>query len=229
MMRLHMTVEGQTEQAFASQILTPHLARYGVMLGRPRLTGPVSRRRGRVPRGGLLRTFVHALADMTRWLREDRGEDVRFTMMVDLYGLPNDFPGYDRAMGQSDPYRRVQALEAGLAEEIADDRFLPYLQLHEFEALLLAQPSTFERLFENRARAARELAEVCRHYENPERIDDGQDTHPKARIQKLFPDYAANVDGPLLAGEIGLQVIREACPHFHNWLTALEGLDRAAT
>jgi hypothetical protein len=229
MLRLQMTVEGQTEQAFASQVLTPHLARFGAMLAKPRLTGLVSRRRGRIPRGGMLRTFAHALGDMRRWLREDRGEDARFTMMVDLYGLPRDFPGYEQAMDEPDPYRRVELLEGALAEEIEDRRFIPYVQIHEFEALVLSQPDTFGRLFEKRERAVEDLGDMCRRYDTPEKINDGQHTHPKARISDLFSDYDENVDGPLLASHIGLEVIRNACPHFHQWLTTLEKLGQFAT
>jgi hypothetical protein len=229
MPRLCMTVEGQTEQAFAAQVLTPHLARSGVMLAKPRLTGPISRRKGRIPRGGMLGTFAHALGDMKRWLKEDREENVRFTMMVDLYGLPSDFPAYGSAMDERDPYRRADVLEAALAEEIKDERFIPYLQVHEFEALVLAQPEAFARLFENSERATNKLTRVCRDYDTPEKIDDGQDTHPKARIRSLFPDYDENVDGPLLAHDIGLDVIRNACPHFHRWLTALEELGQFVT
>lgn len=229
MLRLRMTVEGQTEQAFASQLLTPHLARWGVMLGRPRLTGPVSRRRGRIPRGGMFNTFAHALGDMKRWLREDANRDVRFTMMVDLYSLPSDFPGYEEAMDQRDPYRRVEVLEAELAEEIQDDRFIPYLQIHEFEALILSQPDVFGRLFEHRDREVQALVDICRQYDTPEKIDDGQQTHPKARIKALLPDYDENVDGPLSATDIGLEVIRNKCPHFDEWLTRLEQLGRHAT
>ena len=37
MPRLHLTVEGQTEQAFAASLLIPHLADKGVYLSKPQL------------------------------------------------------------------------------------------------------------------------------------------------------------------------------------------------
>src|SRR5437588_10278161 len=82
MKRLYLTVEGQTEAAFATKVLTPHLAAFNVFLYPPRFTGLHRRRRGRIPQGGLLNTFGHALADMQSWLKEDRSADARFTMMV---------------------------------------------------------------------------------------------------------------------------------------------------
>ena len=223
MSRLYMTVEGQTEQVFASQLLTPHLAQHGVFLSKPRLTGPVSRKRGRIPKGGMFK-FFQALGDMKRWLAEDRSGDARFTMMVDLYGLPNDFPGYDDAMKIDDPYDQVKHLETALAEEINDSRFVPYLQLHEFEAIVLSQPESFGELFDNRAKATKALVTQCQDVGSPEEINHGETTHPAARILTLFPDYDKTVDGPLLAAEIGLPTIRSSCPHFDSWLTTLENL-----
>ena len=41
MKRLYLTVEGQTEAAFARETLQPHLATCNVYLHHPRFTGPV--------------------------------------------------------------------------------------------------------------------------------------------------------------------------------------------
>ena len=57
MKRLYLTVEGQTEAAFALSVLQPHLAACNVFLHPPRFTGLHRRRRGRIPGGGLLHTF----------------------------------------------------------------------------------------------------------------------------------------------------------------------------
>ncbi len=95
MKRLYLTVEGQTEQAFAVDVLQPHLRGFDVFVSRPRLTGPHGRRKGRIPGGGMFNRFQHALNDIRRWLKEDQSGDARFSMMVDLYSLPSDFPGYE--------------------------------------------------------------------------------------------------------------------------------------
>jgi hypothetical protein len=138
MKNLYLTVEGQTEEAFALELRQPHLAAFGVFLWAPRFTGPHGRRHGRFPRGGMFNTFRHTLEDMRRWLKENHSPDARFSMMVDLYGLPRDFPGYANAIAHDDCYRQVQLLGDAIAEELGDARFIPYLQLHEFEALVLA-------------------------------------------------------------------------------------------
>jgi len=225
MKRLYLTVEGQTEQAFAVDVLQPHLAAFNVFVVKPRLTGLHARRGGRVPRGGLLNTFKHTLGDIGRWLREDQSGDARFSIMVDLYSLPHDFPDYDQAMTSSDPYHQAATLETALARQLNDDRFVPYLQLHEFEALLLSSPMKFGGWFENVEKQIKKLAIECQKFKSPEQIDHGQLTHPKARIKKYIADYDENVDGPALAADIGLDIIRAKCPHFGQWLTKLECLD----
>jgi len=146
MRRLNVTAEGKTEQQFVVQVLRPHLRKCGVYVAKPRLTA-IGKKKGRVHRGGMAR--YHAVRnDIGRWLKEDQNQDVCFTTMVDLYGLPNDFPGYDEAVAISDPYGRVKKLEIALEEDIGDRRFIPYIQLHEFEALLLSDPTAFGCYYE---------------------------------------------------------------------------------
>jgi len=226
MKRLYLTVEGQTEQAFAVEVLQPHLFVFNVFVTKPRLIGPHGRRGDRIPQGGMFHTFVHALADMKRWLLEDRSHEVRFSMMVDLYALPHDVPGHAEAMALIDPHAQAATLEAALADTVQDQRFIPYVQVHEFEALLLAAPEKFAELFEQRARQIAMLTAECDAFASSELINHGQHTHPKARIKQYLVDYDENVDGPLLAQAMGLDRIRQKCPHFDQWLTKLENLDR---
>ncbi len=225
MKRLYLTVEGQTEQAFAKEVLQPHLIGFGVAVTTPRLTGLHARRKGRIPTGGLLSTFGHTLGDIRRWMKEDRSPDARFSTMIDLYSLPTDFPGYETASGAGDTHRRAQSLEAALAAELGDRRFIPYLQVHEFEALILAAPGCLAQWLDGVDRGVAALRRECEAFATPEHIDQGLHTHPKARIKKHIPDYDANVDGPALAACAGLEAIREKCPHFNEWLTRLEQLD----
>ena len=228
MKRLYLTVEGQTEQTFAVEVLRPHLVNYDVFLVKPRLTGLHARRKGRIPQGGLLGKFEHSLVDIRRWLLEDRSPDARFSMMVDLYGLPKDFPGYEEAMASTDPFQQANMMERALATELGDPRFVPYLQVHEFEALVLSKPGAFNAWFEDMQKQVVVLEKECQAFDTPEKINHGQQTHPKARIKKHIQDYDEDVDGPTLAGDIGLETIRASCPHFDQWLSRLERLDAGA-
>lgn len=177
----------------------------------------------------MFNTFRHTLEDMRRWLLENGSPDARFSMMMDLYQLPDDFPGYAGAADRLDCFERADALETALAMELADPRFVPYVQVHEFEALVLSAPARFADLFEDRERNVAALVAECELFETPEKIDHGRQSHPKARIQKLFHDYDENIHGPLLAEAIGLPVMRQRCPHFNQWLTRLEQLDQGGS
>lgn len=224
MARVYVTAEGKTEQAFAVNLLQPHLAGFGVFLTKPR-PAAIGRKKGRVHRGGVVR-YLPFKEDLQRWLREDRSPDLRFTTMIDLYALPRDFPGTSEADKVKDIYARVAALEDALARDIADDRFIPYVQLHEFEALLLSDPRAFACRYAGHRKAIEALCELCRQYKSPELIDDNQNTAPSKRIGREIPEYLAAkaTAGPIIAMDIGLQTIRAKCPHFHQWLTKLEGL-----
>lgn len=224
MTRLYLTVEGQTEQAFAVKVLQPHLSKFGVWVFKPRLTGLHARKKGRFPTGGLLNTFKHSLGDICRWLKEDQSSEARFSIMVDLYSLPSDFPGFEESKNIANSHERTVYLERMLAEAVNDRRFIPYLQLHEFEAILLSDPTSFLNWFENVEDEVAELAVECSSFGSPEDINCGQTSHPKARIKKYIPDYDENIDGPNLASDIGITVMRERCSHFRQWLETLEGL-----
>jgi hypothetical protein len=228
MKNLFLTVEGQTEEDFALKLLQPHLTAFDVFLWPPRFTGPHGRRHGRIPQGGMFNTFRHALEDMRRWLKENHSQDARFSMMVDLYHLPRDFPGHDQGMAHADCYEQAAVLEAAIAAELGDARFIPYLQVHEFESLVLSEPAQFADWFEDRRHAIAALTEECQPFDTPERIDHGQHYHPKARIQRHFEDYDENVHGPLLTHAIGLSTLRARCRHFGRWLTRLEQLDQGS-
>ena len=79
MKRLHITVEGQTEEAFINKTLKQHLSQYEVYVDvRCVLT---SRKHNRKFRGGMT-TYQKAKNDITRWLIEESGNnDVAFTTM----------------------------------------------------------------------------------------------------------------------------------------------------
>lgn len=225
MIRLSMSVEGQTEAEFAVSVLSPHLANFNVSLYRPRLTGLHGRRRGRIPTGGLLNTFGHAFKDIQRWLKEDQKPDARFTMMVDLYSLRTDFPGYEEGMRRATGRERAEALEESLANAMGDPRFIPYIQVHEFEALVLVDPQRLTELYKVPNAQIEALRRECEAFDTPEDINGGQHSHPKDRIKQRVPNYDENVAGPLVAEGIGLPTLRERCPHFGRWLTRLEQLD----
>jgi len=224
MARLHLTVEGPTEQAFAAALLRPHLAKHGVYVCRIELAAH-AKKKGRIHRGGLQR-YLPFRNDIVRRLKEDKNRDVFLSTMIDLYALPGDFPGTDSFKGEQDPYRRVEGMEQALATDIGDPRFLPYIQLHEFEAVLLADAGKIVTYYDKRVREAEQLKLLAATVCSPELINDGEHTAPSKRIASLIPAYTHEkpTAGPIIAAAIGLATIRTKCPHFNAWLQKLETL-----
>jgi len=222
MIRLHVTVEGQTEQSFVKKALTTHLGEYGVYADARAVLTSKDKRAAKEYRGGLI-SYKKAKADIETWLKEDNHPECRFSTMFDLYALPADFPGYAEAKNCADPYERVQFLENALAKDIEDRRFIPYIQLHEFEALILADPRQLDWEYLEHDGPIRRLREMVGE-QNPELIDDGPTTAPSKRILQEIPEYDKASTSPTVAEKIGLPVLRDKCRHFSEWITCLEQL-----
>jgi hypothetical protein len=225
MARLYLFAEGTTELTFADTVLKPHLAEMGVHLHNPVLVAH-ARKKGKDHRGGG-RKYEPMKNDVLRFLAQEKGEDVFFTTMIDLYGIHARFPGLDEAEKlRHMPEKRVEFLEQCFAKDIGDPRFVPYIQLHEFEAYLFSDPTWFRYFYDHHEAQIGALQAIADRHATPELIDDGQHSAPSKRIIVELPDYedAKSAVGPQVAELIGLEVIRSKCPHFATWLSRLEEL-----
>ena len=225
MARLYLFAEGRTEQTFADTVLKPHLAEYGVFMHGPVLIAHAHKKH-RTHRGGG-RNFRVMQNDIIRFLKQDSAKDAFFTSMIDLYALHGGFPGTEEAEKyRSDPYRRVEILEDSWAKEANDSRFIPHIQLHEYEAYLFSDISILSRYYESQEREIGKLAEVADSLDSPELIDDGPDTAPSKRIIDHLPRYEHDKStvGVQAAEQIGLPGIRRRCPHFDRWIGRLQKL-----
>ena len=226
MIRLHITAEGQTEQSFAKKVLGPHLAERDVYADARCVLTSRDKRAAKGYRGGLV-SYEKAERDIRTWLKEDACDECRFTTMFDLYALPNDFPGYAEAGRASDPYERVEILERSMARNIDDRRFIPYIQLHEFEALILADPQKLDWEYLDHDAAIGALISMVGN-RNPELIDDGPTTAPSKRILKEIPEYDKVSSGVAVVEKIGIPALRAKCRHFDEWVSGLEQLPGGA-
>jgi hypothetical protein len=219
-MRLYVTTEGQTERKFAEEVLAPHLANYNIeMRARVVLT---NRKLGK--RGGIM-DYDKIRGDLYRLMLEDQTGEARFTTMIDLYALPDAFPGWAEASKLTHPQDRIVVLENSLKTDIRDQRFLPYIQLHEFEALLYCDLSELQKRIAGSAAGLTRLATEVKNIP-PEDINDGITTAPSKRIIRHVPIYEKSKVrvGASTAAAIGLHTLRNKCPHFNSWVTRLEAL-----
>lgn len=102
---------------------------------------------------------------------------------------------------------------------------LPYVQMHEFEALLFTDPAAFEWVVGGWGEEAHQaLIKVADAFENPELINDSPETAPSKRILQIFPHgtYSKTEHGPIIAEAIGIDTIRSKCPAFDAWVGQLQ-------
>ncbi len=226
--RLHILVEGQTEETFVKNLLGPALAEQMVFADAHRIT--TGRRHGKVFRGGLV-SWNHVARDLELWMKQDHKPDSWFTTFFDYYALPDDFPGY-AALPATNAAERIARLQDAMTADIAKRldtppsvrRFIPYIQQHEFEALLFSDPDAFATANPDEPPIADKMAQIRAQFVTPEDIDDGPATAPSKRIAAVWPTYKKIVDGLIVAQRIGLPAIRRECPGFHRWVTQLEAL-----
>ena len=221
--RLNITAEGFSEERFVNDLLRPHLLNYGVYVEVRKVLSSGKKNL----RGGMT-SYPKLKMDVRQWIKES--PDVYHTTLIDFYGLPDDFPGYKNAKLNTNPNKNIELVEEAFANDIAKDinfhRFIPYIQLHEYETLLFSDPEKMESVlrldYPNLKNGC--FQKILEDVNNPEEINDGSDTAPSKRIAAHCPGYNKIIDGINIIDKIGLPKIRKECPHFDSWLTKLEGL-----
>ena len=218
MKRVLILVEGHTEERFTKDVLRPHLWRREVDIS-PTITVTKRVKRGPDFKGGVTH-FQRIDNDLRRLLGDSNA--VAITTFLDYYGLPSDFPGMNsRPAGP--PVSRAVHIESEWAARVGDPRFRPHLAVHEFEAMLFADPNEIGRSL-NDPLMSGALIGVRSAFTTPEEIDDHPETAPSKRILGHAPGYQKAVHGPIISQRIGLEVIRSECPHFDAWLRWVEGI-----
>lgn len=227
MIRLHVVAEGQTEETFVNNTLVEHFAPFGVSADVRCVR--TSRKQGRIHRGGVL-SYRQIKGDLEQWMKQDDHVNVWYSTMIDLYALPSEFPSFTAFQQIQDPLRRVRNLERVFRIDIGHRRFIPYIQLHEFEALLLAEPQRLLDEFPGQVSAVNRLRSSIARFDSPEHVDDGQQTAPSKRIIEQIPEYKGRKAsaGPAIAASIGVATLRHKCAHFGQWIRWIEYLGRCA-
>jgi hypothetical protein len=216
--RLGISVEGQTEERFVKDLLAPHLTMHDVA-AIPIIVATSRSASGKKHKGGGI-NLDRIAGELQRLLGGFRGGFV--TSLYDFYGFEDKRPG-----------ETAEALEERIAVRLGTPpNFIPYVQLHEYEALLLSNAATVAAYFQAPA-LAREVRKVVTQAGNPELVNDSPQTAPSKRLDSWTSTHAPRMrysrdtktrHGPMLAARLTLPVIRAACPRFAGWLSRLERL-----
>jgi hypothetical protein len=212
MIRVNGICEGETEERFAKDLLAAHLFPHAVYVN-PILLG----------RGNSWHKFAREV------IRVAKCDHTAYTTtMIVLYGMSDDFPGYEEGR-QLPPIDRVAIVENKISQQLAlelpeHNRLRVSVQLHEFVALLFAHPESLSahlRLDKKTSKGRRmheAIAAIRSAFDTPEHVNVSSHTAPAKRILGLSPGYGKVADGFTIAKNIDLEHIRAACPHFTDWL-----------
>ncbi|MFK7101059.1 DUF4276 family protein [Flavobacterium oreochromis] len=220
MKRVHCIVEGQTEVKVFYSILAPYiLAKTGVYIE----FTPIKHS------GGGIVKYSKLLPELRNHLAD---KDKILTTFFDYYGIleKHNYPKYKEAkLDQTNAKIGVGLMEQGLKEDldskgINTKNFIPYIQLHEFEALLFSSDEGFEFQYDDE-RVIRELKAIAPRYETPEDINDSPVTAPSKRIisilEKYGDTYEKVIDGDAISTIVGIEAMIEKCPRFKAWVEKL--------
>jgi len=218
MIRLIIICEGQTEQAFCKTVLSPYFLNKGIIVQSP----TIKHTRGGIVRWSILKQQIETHL---------QGEPKTFvTTLIDYYGLyqKHSFPCWEESEKIHDKNQRMLELEMAMKNDISDEvryRFIPYLQLHEFEGLLFNEIEVFyNQIPEDDLVGESELIDTFNQYSNPEMINNTRETSPSHRLLRIIRGYNKVVYGDILAEEIGLGRMRDKSPRFNEWIEKLSSL-----
>ncbi len=218
MKRIIIVCEGETEKEFCERLLEPYFSKKQIYIQAPLIKKSM---------GGIVR-WEELKKQIENHLKNDTNAYV--TTLIDYYGLSSKdkFPNWEMAEKENDKNKRMGVLENGMKVNISEDinnRFLPYIQLHEFEGLLFNEEKYFyEQIPENELVGIKELSEIFESYDNPEMINNNKATSPSHRLERIILGYDKIVYGNILAEAIGLENIKKKSPRFKNWIKQIENL-----
>ncbi|MCH9852511.1 MAG: DUF4276 family protein [Alphaproteobacteria bacterium] len=185
MKRLAIIVEGYTEYYFVENILKKHLPKLNITA--INLCG-----------GGI--SFKSVLGDAKILLHNYD----YVTTLVDYYQFR-----------KPEHMQTIDDIENGLEQAISNKKFIPYLQKHEFEALVF---SDIARIQDNLG----ENSQLQKIRQQPEEINHNEP--PSKLLMRIFPDYNKTSDGITILKATSWNTIRQECPRFNEWITKLETL-----
>jgi len=221
MIRVHIICEGQTEEMFINEVLSDLFRPLDIYLS-PSLIGKPGHKGGNFK-------FERVLRDVKIRLLNDTNSYC--TTFFDFYGLPEDFPGKKEAITLSNIKDKQAMINTRLVErlskhidESAMRRFIPYIQLYEFEGLLFSDPKSIASEI-GKPKLINDFVKIRDEFETPEHVNNSRETAPSKRIKKLFTQYDKVIHGSLIALEIGINTICAECHLFDAWVSKLKSVE----
>jgi hypothetical protein len=219
---IYAIVEGHTEKIFVDKMLTPYLANKDIFIHASIIKKPGQN-------GGDVK-FSRAKNEIKAFLRQR--SDTYVTTFIDLYGI-KEWPGKDVTNNQT-PEQKADYINNKTETEITkmceefninSNRFIPYIAIHEFEAMLFSD----SQVLANQLVVDQDIIdEILIECGTPEEINNSPQTAPSKRLDAIMPNgkFPKTTTGITIAQKIGINKIREKCPIFDRWIKTIEQLEQ---
>jgi len=171
MKRLIIICEGQTEVEFCKDVLLKFFLNKGIIIQTPLIKKS----------GGGIVPWNTLKKQIELHLKE---REVFVTTFIDYYGIPDkyNYPSWQESKKIVNKSLRMDFLENAMKDNVNQNRYIPYIQLHEFEGLLFNNIEIFDQNFNpSELNTRQEIINILNAYPNPELIND-----KFLDIQKLF-------------------------------------------
>jgi len=214
MKKITIICEGYSELAFCKDILEPHLKKFEIQLYYE-LTSQ--------SKDGGITKWANIKNQIVKIYDEDN--EMVISTFLDYYGINKSlkFPKWAEAEVTADKTQRMEVLEKAMYEDVEDKiKFIPYIQLHEYEALVFSNYDAFELLYDAQDANLAALKQICTTYPNPEDINNIKVTAPSNRLKENINRYNKIQSGIELIKIIGLETLRNKYPMLNDWIISLE-------
>lgn len=219
-------VEGRTEQLFVERVLAPYMLNKHIYMTATQATKPGMN-------GGDIK-YTRLRNDIIKHLNQR--QDIYVTTIVDYYGV-KEWPGLDeitRNMSIAQIEEHIckstrKALENDFPKIVSSikDRFIPFMMIHEFEALYFSNP---EVVSDELGLQPELIQEIINQFSSPEEINNSRETAPSKRLTSLCMksksalSFRKTTQGIAIAEKIGIDCMRRKCPEFDKWIKRIESI-----
>lgn len=221
---VYFIAEGATEALFIKRVLKPYLTKKNVVLKPGIAADNKDNIGGNVSIERLLNFICKALSKPNCYV----------TTIFDFYGCkPQNWSALQNAVCQEfDSAQRSKIVADDLRNrilakfpELNPQRFIPYVSMYEFEALLFSEPKI---LADELDVSLEQIEKILKDFHNPEEINHSKETAPSKRLRNIClsnkQTYDKIADGVTIAEAIGVDAMRAKCPLFNAWIESLENL-----
>ena len=221
MKHLYIIVEGPTELEFVNTILIPYFNSKGIT---SHIQGIPITMSGGGHGFNNIKHFENTIKPVLHFTNEPI-----ITTLIDYFKLNSEtkLPGFIACSDRLSTDEKLLCLESELNNIVQKIKhynyFIPYIQKHEMETLMFANPEDGFSLESDKIKKA--IIEICKQYPNIEDINGTELGAPSKRLEAIYKSnhekYDKIIDGMNIAELTGIDKMIEKSIRFKSWINKL--------